>query len=105
MAVEQPVCPRGWACEFEQIPPPEERWIGPWYEGAWGIVATGVAIVAVVIIIWIIAYYWHEARDSKRAALERERERKHDLAIEEQRTLQADSAKGDPEMLKLIRGR
>ena len=36
---------------------------------------------------------------------QRELERAHELAIEQQRTIQADMAKGNPEMLRLIRER
>lgn len=98
--MEHPVCPPGWNCTFKQ---PAEHFVGPWYEGTWGIVMAGVAIVAIVAILCTIAYYIHATRVAKLDAAEKKRKEQHELAMEEQRTIQADAAKGNPEMLKLIR--
>lgn len=69
-----------------------------------------MAIIAIIAIACLLAWLMTIISDSKDATREkrfnseeRERQRQHDLAIEEQRTMQADAAKGNPEMLKIIR--
>lgn len=100
-----PECPPGYTCTFDPIPPPEHHYLGPWYETSWGIVVSILAIIALVVIVWILADAWLNWRQAKRAALEEEHRRQHELDLEEQRTMQLDAAKGNPEMLKLVRER
>ena len=97
-----PTCPKGYTCEFDPVVV-EKHHLGPWWETGWGIVVGILVIVAVATVLITLAYYWLEARREKREERERAAERMHKLAIEEQRTMQIDSAKGDPEMLKLVR--
>lgn len=93
-------CPEGYTCKFTKVKEPFE---GPWWEGAWGIVVAIGGIIAVTIILLTVAYYYKEHRDNIRRSKDLERERSNALAIEEQRTMQLDAAKGDKEMLKIVR--
>lgn len=97
-----PVCPPGWTCTFDPPPrPPGPQY--PWWEGPWAIVLTGAAIIAFVLAVWIMAYYWNERKRAKQNAITEREKREHDRFIEEQRTMQLDAAKGNPEMLKAVR--
>ena len=102
--VVTPTCPQDYVCSFTPIHPRIiTHTIGPWWHGAGGL---AVAIVAVLAIASVLAYLIYWIADSRRDNRERkdlERERQHKLAIEEQRTIQADLAKGNPEMLAEIR--
>jgi len=100
MATE-PVCPPNYDCTFTPNPP-EQHHIGPWWEGAWGTVATIALIVAVVFVLCWCAYYWYEAAKDKRQRRAAREEREHTLAMAEQFTAQIDMAKGDDEMLKIV---
>lgn len=65
---------------------------------------TLVAVLAIALVIGLMTYWWSESRAAKAEYRERDRIRQHDLAVEEQRTMQVDACKGNPEMLKLVRG-
>lgn len=97
-----PVCPPGYTCTFNPPDLPGHVY-DPWWTGPWGIVAGGACIVAFVICVWICAYYWNERRSARQSWLERKEARANDLAMQEQRTMQLDAAKGNPEMLKMVR--
>lgn len=102
------VCPPYYSCTFT----PQHvhyvvRSVGPWWHGGGGLAVTLVAILAMAAtLIWIataIANHAREAGRINRAAKDKQLERQHELALEEQRTMQADMAKGDIEFLKLLR--
>jgi len=102
MASPSPVCPPGWTCKFIPPDPPP----GPfhvWWQGPWGIVIGAATIVAVVIAVWIVAYYYNERARARAQERERREQRQNQLAVEEQRTMQIDAAKGNPESLKIVR--
>jgi uncharacterized protein HemX len=96
-----PACPPEWVCEFSPVKDPGPQL--PWWEQSGGGVLVGVAIVGAIILLITLAYYVLEARKAKHNAQARIVEAKEKRLVEEQRTMQADAAKGDPEMLKLIR--
>lgn len=96
-----PACPPGWTCKFSQ---PTPHFVGPWYDGTAGIILASCALAAVVVCVAIVAYYSASIRRARLDAAAQKRREDHELALEEQRTMQADAAKGSPEMLKLIRG-
>lgn len=96
-----PVCPPHYTCTFSPNNPP--HYWAHWYDGGWGIVVTLVAISAIALIVSLMMYWWHESRSAKQEYHERERIRQNKLAIEEQRTMQVDSCKGNPDMLQLVR--
>jgi hypothetical protein len=96
-----PNCPAHYSCTFTPLNPP--HYYAHWYDGPWGIVVAILIVAGFVIVACTAFYYWKEHADTKRAAVERERGRQNQLAIEEQRTMQLDAAKGNPEMLKLVR--
>jgi uncharacterized membrane protein len=103
---ETPVCPPHWKCEFNPVVI-KHHFIGPWYETGWGIVVAILAIIALAIILCTLIVYIREAR-GQRLDLESEermrlRKEAHELALEEQRTMQADAAKGNIEFLKVLR--
>jgi hypothetical protein len=105
-----PTCPQDYTCTFTRLHPRVvNHTLGPWYQHTAGWIVAVIAILAIAsVLAWLISNM--TALRAKREAarereLERQREREYTLAIEEQRTLQADAAKGDPEMLKLIRQR
>jgi flagellar biosynthesis/type III secretory pathway M-ring protein FliF/YscJ len=109
----EPVCPPGYTCTFTPNHP-KIPYDGPWWETTWGIVLAAGALIALVAILCTIAVMWRDARSVRlRAQADQRRydqqervrreEREHALAIEEQRTMQLDAAKGDPEMLRLVR--
>jgi hypothetical protein len=62
-----------------------------------------LALAALVAICCTCAYWWSQLRQSKQQYRERERIRQHQLAIQEQQTIQVDAAKGNPEMLRMVR--
>lgn len=107
-----PQCPPGYTCTFTPIEPPET---GPWWQvGDAGPVLTGLAIVGVVVMVCVLVYWVAQtrkaARDAQSSREARELEertaaatREHELAIEEQRTMQIDSAQGNPEVVRLVR--
>ena len=96
-----PTCPPNYDCEFTSNPP-DVPFDGPWWEGPWGIVVGILAVIVIAGLMWFIVSTWFNSRQSKRDALERERTRQQELAMAEQRTMQLDAAKGNPDTLKLI---
>ena len=103
-----PTCPTDYSCTFTLLHARTvTRAVGPWWQHTAGWI---VALAAILTIGVVLAYATaqvtelHRTRErERRIERERETERAHALALEEQRTLQADAAKGNPEMLKLIR--
>lgn len=108
-----PTCPTGYECTF--VPKPVHHpFAGPWWEGPWGTVAALTAIVAVCVVLCVVllaikgayeARQWRiKARlDNESAERANAANRAHELAIEEQRTMQLDACKGDKELLKMVR--
>lgn len=100
-----PVCPPGYICRFVPVEKPYHY--AHWWDTQWGIFVAVIALFALVLIVYTIAYYVHEHRKTVMQNISRRDElrqqRAHDLAIEEQRTMQLDAAKGNPEMLKIVR--
>lgn len=99
-----PTCPQDYTCNFTLNHP---RVIfhetGPWWQHAWGVV---IAVIAVILLACIVAYVVMTISDTHNARmnrLEAARQRSHDLEIEQQRTYQADMAKGDVEFLRTLR--
>lgn len=97
-----PVCPPNYVCTFTPHHP-QKHFVGPWYEGTAGIVVSIISIIAITIIVICGIYYAYKAGAERREQRVRDRERQFELAREEQRTMQLDAAKGDPEMLKMVR--
>lgn len=105
-----PTCPQDYSCTFTKVHPRViYHTVGPWYQHTAGWIVAITAILVIGSLLAYIAVQWLDLRDRRESASQAERqrelERAHELAIEEQRTMQADMAKGDPEMLKLIRQR
>lgn len=101
----EPECPPHYICNFSPQPPPEHHWQGPWWETDWGIVVSILGVIGLTVAICWAVYYLHETHVARLQDKRQRDQRAYELAIEEQRTIQADAAKGDPEMLKLIRQR
>lgn len=105
-----PTCPADYNCTFTLLHPRVvEHQLGPWWHGPGGLAVAILAVIGIVIIAITIAIKvsdLFESRNKRRQQyIETQEQRKHDLAMEEQRTMQAEQAKGDPEMLRLIRQR
>lgn len=99
-----PTCPTDYSCTFTLTKPHViVHTIGPWYQGTAGWIVALVAIIALTCLLGYIADLVKERRDERQSSLEHERERKQKLAIEEQRTMQIDAAKGNPEMLTIVK--
>jgi hypothetical protein len=96
-----PACPPHYTCTFSPKNPP--HYWAHWYDGPWGIVVALAAVAALTAVLVTVAYYVREHRAQVLRIREGERQRQHALAVEEQRTMQLDAAKGSPEMLKLVR--
>lgn len=100
------ICPQDYTCSFVQVHPriiEHTHTVGPWWQHTAGWL---VAIIAIIAIASVIAYsisLIQEGHKDRSKRNERQLEQKHKLAIEEQKTMQIDMAKGDPEMLKMIR--
>jgi hypothetical protein len=101
-----PVCPPDYTCTFTRLHPRVvNHTLGPWYQHTAGWVVAVIAILALACVAAYAVSLHHQIRYRRQIQREHDDQRKHDLAIEEQRTMQADAAKGDPEMLRLIRQR
>lgn len=102
-----PICPQDYSCTFTLVHPRIIVTHDVWWHGLWGIVVVFAGIFAFAVIIILTVYSILETRRKVQLRKQQYREvqdqRVHDLAMEEQRTMQADAAKGNPEMLKLIR--
>ena len=99
-----PTCPPHYLCTFT----PQQRYVvtrhlGLWWHGTGGLVVAIVAVVAIAVVLTTAVVFAYNAREAARIRGEREAERQHRLAIEEQHTLQADMAKGNPDLLRAIR--
>lgn len=99
-----PWCPQDYNCTFTLVHPRVAvHHIGPWWNGLGGIVVVITAIVALALVLAISMNGITELRKRRLDYNEKREIRAHELAIEEQRTYQAEQAKGNPEILKLIR--
>lgn len=96
-----PTCPTGYHCKFDPAKP--VHYWAHWWDGPWGIVVAFAVVAALVAIICTIVVQWARIRGEKAERRAQTEERANRLAIEEQRTMQIDSAKGSPEMLKIVR--
>jgi uncharacterized protein HemX len=100
-------CPQDYSCTFTLTHPRTIVTHDLWWHGPWGIVVALVAILALAAIIGLTIYWIMETRRDTQLRQQQYRQiqdqQAHTLAMEEQRTMQADAAKGNPEMLKLIR--
>lgn len=96
-----PVCPEHYKCIF--TPPKSPPNYDVWWQGPWGVVAGLAVIVAVTIVLGMIVTYWAQGRAEARRERGRVREQEHKRLMAEQLTMQMDSAKGSPELLKIIR--
>jgi phosphate/sulfate permease len=97
----QPICPTGYKCAFTPPDPPPNYDV--WWQGPAGVVVALITVVAVCALIAYIVYLLHERSEAKQRRLDREKQRAYELAVEEQRTMQIDGAKGNPEMLTLVK--
>lgn len=99
-----PNCPQDYNCTFTRISPRViEHHIGPWWHGGGGIAVAIVAVIAICVVLCTAVYYTHQLIKDKRERHDYELSMKTKIAVEEQKTFQAEQAKGNPEMLKLIR--
>lgn len=101
-------CPADYTCNFTRVRPRViEHTIGVWWHGTAGWMVAIVLILTLASAISYIAYLSYEYRSEKREREKQERlmeaDRKQKLALEEQHTMQIDAAKGNPEMLKMIK--
>lgn len=110
-----PACPLHYTCTFT----PQQRYVvteklGPWWHGGGGLAVGILIVIALAAIIIFTIGVVEEYRDNRRTEAYNERaqlaeqtqkreERQHTLDIEEQRTMQIDAAKGNPEMLKIVK--
>jgi uncharacterized membrane protein len=98
-----PSCPTDYTCTFTPVHPRIiTHTIGPWWHGAGGLVVAILAVIALVCLLAFVAHLISEARAERRNHEDIERERQNKLAIQEQYTMQIDSAKGNAEILKMI---
>jgi hypothetical protein len=103
-----PTCPPDYTCSFTLVHPRTiVEHVGPWTH-TWLLPALIVAVAAMVALAvsTVASPIMSEHRRRRLVAEESERresERRHELALEEQRTMQMDAAKGNPETLKLMR--
>ena len=103
-----PVCPPDYTCQFTIVHPRTViEHVGPWWH-TWMLPALIVAVAAMIVLATTnIAIGIQRERHRRRIAQEQnqreEAERRHRLAMEEQKTMQMDTAKGDPETLKQMR--
>lgn len=99
-----PTCPSDYNCDFTLVHPRViYHDIGPWWQHTAGwIVAIVVAILIACLVAYVVSLV-HEIHKDKQGSLERERERQNKMTLKEQRTMQLDAAKGNPEMLKIVR--
>lgn len=95
-----PTCPPGYNCTFNHVKIPFH---GPWWEGPWGIALAVLVVIAITAILITIAYYIQQSKVVTASNRERAQIRANQLAIEEQRTMQLDAAKGNPDMIKIVR--
>jgi hypothetical protein len=101
-----PTCPQDYNCNFTLIHPRviyHNHTVGPWWQHTAGWVVAIVAAIALACVIAYIAKLYSDRQDAKLAFTEREKDRQHKLDLEEQYTMQAELAKGDPNMLREIR--
>lgn len=103
-----PTCPDNYTCTFTLVHPHViSHAYGPWYNSPGGIVAMAiVAVIVVGLVAWAVATVYqdrHEVRRQATLSVERRMERTHALALEEQRTMQGDEAKGNIEFLRELR--
>lgn len=107
-----PTCPPGYDCTFRVKDTP--HFYAHWWDGPWGIVVAAATVACVAVVLVVVAYAIKDARAARHrsrdyreekamAAAEAREQRAHALAVEEQRTMQIDGAKGDPEMLRIVR--
>jgi len=107
-----PVCPPDFICKF--TPKHPSHVYDPWWTGPWGQWAALIGIIALAIVLIVFIFVVKDARESRRADWRNERERQRQevrereerqnrLDVEEQRTMQLDAAKGNPDMLRVIR--
>jgi hypothetical protein len=95
----KPVCPANYSCTFSPDRPPR---YDVWWEGPWGIVVACLIVIVVASVLAYVASLAHERWEVRNAERRRDADHQRKLAIEEQRTLQLDTAKGNPEVLKMI---
>lgn len=97
-------CPQDYSCQFTQLHPRVViHAIGPWWHGMWGVIVAISAISAIGCLLAYLIYIVAEHVKDNRNRIDKEKQRKHQMAMEEQRTMQLDAAKGNPEMLKLVK--
>lgn len=96
----EPACPERWDCTYVYNEPPYD---GPWWETSAGTWVAILGIIVLAVVLCTMTYYWWQWREAKLDDARRERERRHNLAIEEQRTMQLDAAKGNADLLRMVR--
>jgi hypothetical protein len=79
------------------------RWDGPWWETGWGIAVASLAIIMAGAVIITVSYYLWQNASERRLEVARREQRRHELELEEQRSVQADAAGGNVEFLKALR--
>lgn len=97
-----PICPPDYVCTFTPKIP-THPFTGPWYNGTWGIVIAGLAITAIVIILCTLIYWLAENAKDKRSAIAQRDKRSQAVQLSEQFSMQLDSAKGNEEILKIVK--
>jgi hypothetical protein len=110
MTAPVPHCPIDYNCTFQYVHPrviTVTHTLGGWWKGVGGFVVGGIAVIllaAFLITATVMFFHYRKDRlEDQRAERERIAERRQQLALEEQHTMQFDAAKGDPDTLKQLR--
>jgi hypothetical protein len=99
-----PTCPVNYRCVFTPAPPKQH--LAHWWDGSAGTWVAILALVAIVVIVVSVSYYIWQARTERLRLQQAERQRAavdaQQRYLAEQRTLLADAAKGNPEVLQIL---
>lgn len=100
-------CPQDYSCTFTQIHPrviTVTHNIGPWWHTWMGFAVAATVVVAIAVVLIYVASLVAQRVKAKHDREEAKLQRQAKKDLEEQRTMQMDAAKGNPEMLKIVKG-
>jgi hypothetical protein len=106
--VTPPICPPGWFCTFTQAPqvvvhprvvhPPQ-----PWWEGWGGVAMAAAALLVVLCVALVVINHWVKARQARHLDAQEREKRAHRERVAESFAVAVSEAKGNSEILKLVR--